>query len=152
MGSGWVTEPEVKIQSRYMEIELSVQNHFPLNFEAVSPLSFNSWLKKIFYCLILVLLDLLYILICFTFNFLIFIFASLNCTCVLVTQSCPTLCDPWIVVCQAPLSMQFSRQEYSNEQPCPSPNGIPIYIKWCIYNGVCIMVCVYNGVCIMVCV
>ena len=29
-----------------------------------------------------------------------------------VTQSCPTLCDPWTVVDQAPLSMGFSRQEY----------------------------------------
>ena len=31
---------------------------------------------------------------------------------VLVTQSCPTLWTPWAVVCQAPLSMKFSRQEY----------------------------------------
>ena len=31
-----------------------------------------------------------------------------------VTQSCPTLCDltPWTVAGQAPLSMEFSRQEY----------------------------------------
>ena len=31
-----------------------------------------------------------------------------------VVQSCPTLCDPmeWIVAHQAPLSMDFSRQEY----------------------------------------
>ena len=27
-------------------------------------------------------------------------------------QSCPTLCDPVDVACQAPLSMRFSRQEY----------------------------------------
>ena len=26
-------------------------------------------------------------------------------------QSCPTLCDPWTVACQAPMSMRFSRQE-----------------------------------------
>ena len=33
---------------------------------------------------------------------------------VLVTQSCPTLCKQtlWSVVCQAPLSMEFSRQKY----------------------------------------
>ena len=32
---------------------------------------------------------------------------------VLVTQLCPTLCaTPWPVACQAPLSMEFSRQEY----------------------------------------
>ena len=28
---------------------------------------------------------------------------------VLVTQLCPTLCDPWTVARQAPLSMGFSR-------------------------------------------
>ena len=31
---------------------------------------------------------------------------------VLVTQLCPTLCNPWTVAHQAPLSMGFSRQEY----------------------------------------
>ena len=29
-----------------------------------------------------------------------------------VAQLCPTLCDPWTVAHQAPLSMEFSRQEY----------------------------------------
>ena len=36
----------------------------------------------------------------------------LHSQCVLVTQSCLVLCDPWTVACQAPLSMEFSRQEY----------------------------------------
>ena len=31
---------------------------------------------------------------------------------VLVVLSCPTLCDPWTVARQVPLSMEFSRQEY----------------------------------------
>ena len=30
----------------------------------------------------------------------------------LVPKSCPTLVTPWTVVCQAPLSMGFSRQKY----------------------------------------
>ena len=34
------------------------------------------------------------------------------CVCVLVVQSYPTLCDLWTVAHQAPLSMEFSRQEY----------------------------------------
>ena len=38
-----------------------------------------------------------------------------------VTQSCPTLCDPWTVAHQAPPSMGFSRQEYWDGLPCPSP-------------------------------
>ena len=42
-----------------------------------------------------------------------------------VTQSCPTLCDPWPVAYQAPLSMGFSRQEYWNGLPFPSPGGLP---------------------------
>ena len=27
-------------------------------------------------------------------------------------QSCPALCDPWAIAHQAPLSMEFSKQEY----------------------------------------
>ena len=32
--------------------------------------------------------------------------------CVLAAQSCLTFAIPWTVVCQAPLSMEFSRQKY----------------------------------------
>ena len=32
---------------------------------------------------------------------------------------------PWIVACQAPLSMEFSRQEYWNELPFSSPGHLP---------------------------
>ena len=38
-----------------------------------------------------------------------------------ITQSCPTLCDPWTVARQAPPSMGFSRQEYWSGLPFPSP-------------------------------
>ena len=31
----------------------------------------------------------------------------------------------WTVVCQAPVSMEFSRPEYWNELPFPSPGGLP---------------------------
>ena len=30
---------------------------------------------------------------------------------------------PWTVACQAPLSTEFSRQEYRSELPFPSPRG-----------------------------
>ena len=30
----------------------------------------------------------------------------------LVTKSCPALATPWRIACQAPISMEFSRQEY----------------------------------------
>ena len=39
----------------------------------------------------------------------------------LVTQSCPTLCDPMAVICQAPLAMGFSRQEYWSGLPFLTP-------------------------------
>ena len=32
---------------------------------------------------------------------------------------------PWTVACQAPLSMGFSRQEYSSVLPCPPPGDLP---------------------------
>ena len=40
-------------------------------------------------------------------------------------QSCPTLCDPWTVAYQAPLSMGFSRQEYWSGLACPPPGDLP---------------------------
>ena len=42
-----------------------------------------------------------------------------------VAQSCPTLCGPWTVAHQAPLSMGFSRQEYWSGLPFPSPGDLP---------------------------
>ena len=45
---------------------------------------------------------------------------------VLLTQSCPTLCDPWTVAHQAPLSMEFSRQEYWSGLSFPSPGDLPV--------------------------
>ena len=45
-----------------------------------------------------------------------------------VAQSCPTLCDPWTVVHQTPPSMGFSRQEYWNGLPFPSPI---VEWRWC---------------------
>ena len=44
---------------------------------------------------------------------------------VLVAQSHPTLCDPRTVACQAPLSMEFSKQEYQTGLPCPPPGDLP---------------------------
>ena len=41
------------------------------------------------------------------------------------TQSCLTLCDPWTVAFQAPLSMGFLSQEYWNELPFVTPGDLP---------------------------
>ena len=42
-----------------------------------------------------------------------------------VARSCPTLCTPWTVDCQAPLPMGFSRQEYWSGLTIPSPEDLP---------------------------
>ena len=44
----------------------------------------------------------------------------------LVTQLCPSLCNPMHLAHQAPLSMGFSRQEYWSMLPFPSPGDLPI--------------------------
>ena len=44
---------------------------------------------------------------------------------VLVAQSCPTLAIPCTVARQAPLPMDFSRQEYWSGLPFPSPGNLP---------------------------
>ena len=43
----------------------------------------------------------------------------------LVAQSCPTLATPQAVACQAPLSTEFSRQDYWIGLPFPSPGDLP---------------------------
>ena len=35
------------------------------------------------------------------------------------------LATPWTVACQAPLSMEFSRQEYWSGLPFPTPGDLP---------------------------
>ena len=45
------------------------------------------------------------------------------CVCVLVAHLCLTLCDS--VACQAPLSMDLTRQEYWSALSCPSPGDLP---------------------------
>ena len=46
---------------------------------------------------------------------------------VLVPQSCPTLWDSVnYIACQAPLSMEFSRQESWSGLPFPSPGDLPV--------------------------
>ena len=52
------------------------------------------------------------------------------CVCVCVCVSHSVLSDsltltPQTVVCQAPLSMEFSRQEYWSGLPFPSPGNLP---------------------------
>ena len=37
----------------------------------------------------------------------------------------PLFETPWTVVLQAPLSMEFSRQDYWSILPCPSPGDLP---------------------------
>ena len=47
-------------------------------------------------------------------------------SCVLCyAQACPTLCDPMDCACQAPLCMEFSRQEYWRGLPFPVPGDLP---------------------------
>ena len=47
------------------------------------------------------------------------------CVCVCESLSCVRLfATPWTVTCQAPLSMEFSRQGYWSGLPCPSPEQI----------------------------
>ena len=48
------------------------------------------------------------------------------CVCVCESLSCVQLfATPWTVAHQAPLSMEFSRQEYWSGLPCPSPGDLP---------------------------
>ena len=43
----------------------------------------------------------------------------------LVTESCSSLCNTRTVAYQAPLSIEFFRQEYWRELPCHPPRDLP---------------------------
>ena len=48
--------------------------------------------------------------------------SSVSC---IVVQSCPTLVTLWTATCQAPLSMELSKQEYRSRLSFPSPGNFP---------------------------
>ena len=49
------------------------------------------------------------------------------CVCLYVSHSVmsDSMRPPCTIACQAPLSMEFSRQEYWSELPCPFPGDLP---------------------------
>ena len=53
------------------------------------------------------------------------LYPSLQRICVKFLPSCPTLVTVGTVVCQAPLSMGFSRRKYCSGWPCPPPGDLP---------------------------
>ena len=54
-----------------------------------------------------------------------FQWAAISSMCVCsVAQSCPSSAIPWTVAHQAPLSMEFSREEYWSRLPFPSPGNL----------------------------
>ena len=61
---------------------------------------------------------------------------------VLISQSYPTLANPWTIAHQAPLSLGFSRQEYWRWVPFLSPGDLPtqrsnsslLHCRWILYQ------------------
>ena len=47
------------------------------------------------------------------------------CVCAQSLSRVQLFATPWTVACQAPLSTEFSRQEYWNELPFPTPGNLP---------------------------
>ena len=48
-----------------------------------------------------------------------------TCVCPKLLSRVQHFATPWTVVCQAPLSMGLSRQEYRSGLPCPTPRDLP---------------------------
>ena len=52
-----------------------------------------------------------------------------------VAQLCQLIATPWTVPCQAPLSMEFSKQEYRSGLSFPTPVDLPDLRIEPIYPG-----------------
>ena len=61
----------------------------------------------------------------FSLLFCILFSASWRASSYVCVLSCSTLCNPWTVVHQVPLSMGISRQEYWSGLPFPPPGDLP---------------------------
>ena len=60
-------------------------------------------------------------LLCFVSLWILWFVCVCLCMCSVVSDSE----TPWTVACQAPLSMEFSRQEYWSRLPFPTPGDLP---------------------------
>ena len=49
----------------------------------------------------------------------------MECVCAQLLGCLQLFATPWTIACQAPLSMEFSRQEYWSGLPFPSPGDLP---------------------------
>ena len=78
------------------------------------------------YSFSLLLLVFLPLSISFSFfvSFSVYVFISL-CGCAQLLSHVWLFVTPWTVACQAPLSMEFLRQECWSELPCPPPEDLP---------------------------
>ena len=57
--------------------------------------------------------------------------SSFHCVCVQLLSSVQLFAAPWTIACQAPLCMEFSRQEYWSELPSLTPFIIvPLNFNW----------------------
>ena len=52
-------------------------------------------------------------------------YSRIWCECIRVLSHVRLLATQWGVACQAPLSMEFSRQEYWSGLPFPTPRDLP---------------------------
>ena len=60
------------------------------------------------------------------------------CVCPSVCVSVGLVVIPWTAACQAPLSMEFSRQEYLSGLPFPTPGDLPRLGTESIFGVTCI--------------
>ena len=84
------------------------------------PLFFH-YLKLFF---ILTVLFSQYKMLCLLSPFFLLLLQLLQCV-----LSCSTFSNPWIAALQAPLSMEFSRQEYWSRLPFPTPGDLPVTVN-----------------------
>ena len=114
-----------KSVDNFMEVPLYVLCYFPLvAFNTVSVcLIFAVWLLCISVCSSLFLSCLKF---CASWTLLTNSFPKLQSVALLCcAQSCLTLCNPWTIAHQDPLSTEFSRPEYQSGLPFTIPEDLP---------------------------
>ena len=87
---------------------------------------FPSEPPRILHYIIIICLHWLRLYNIYMYVWILYIYIYIIFMCIFSHFSCVRLfATLWTVICQAPLSMRFSRQEYWSGLPCPSPGDLP---------------------------
>ena len=123
--NSWVPTEEPSRQASYTRQSTA---HVPVNKSGIYQIFFVVLFFVFFlFCSFCFVLFFFFVFFLFCSSYIVFFnhYSFVNFVKVKLLNHVQLFATPWIVACQAPPSMEFSRQEYWSGLPFPSPGDLP---------------------------